>query len=38
MAVEATTEGEVVVLESVDVWQLGDCWINTSTALQMLSH
>ena len=35
MAVEASVE---VVLESVQAWELGSCWVNESVALQMIER
>ena len=38
MAVQASAAGgDAVVLESVQVWELGSCWINETTALQMIA-
>ena len=34
--VEAEAEATEVILESVQVWELDSCWINETTALQML--
>ena len=37
MAVQASYEGDAdVILESAEVWELHSCWINETTALQML--
>ena len=33
---EAEAEATEVILESVQVWELDSCWINETTALQML--
>lgn len=39
MAVEASYEGEEpVILESVEVWELNSCWINETTALEILER
>ena len=35
MAAEASVE---VVLDSVQVWELGSCWVNESEALQMIER
>ena len=34
--VEVEAEATEVILESVQVWELDSCWINETTALQML--
>ena len=34
--VEVEAEAAEVILESVQVWELDSCWINETTALQML--
>ena len=36
MSVRAQTGGEAVVLASIEVWELGSCWVNERTALQMI--
>lgn len=37
MAVQASYEGNAaVILESAAVWELNSCWINETTALQIL--
>ena len=37
MAVHASYEGNAeVILESAEVWELNSCWINETTALQIL--
>ena len=37
MAVQANYEGDAeVILESAEVWELNSCWINETTALQIL--
>ena len=38
MAVQASYEGDAeVILESAEVWELNSCWINETTALQILT-
>lgn len=37
MAVQASYDGDAeVILESAEVWELSSCWINETTALQIL--
>jgi len=36
ITVQASTKGEAVVLESIEVWELGSAWVNESTALKMI--
>ena len=38
MAVQASYDGDdaEVILESAEVWELSSCWINETTALQIL--
>jgi len=38
MSVRASTAGPSVALASVEIWELGSCWINETTALGMLSN